>query len=276
MRADDHRLAEIRRLQNVVPATARQCPAHEDDIGALKQRREFADGIEQQHSRKIERRGKRRPARETYARSLEFLSHHVEPLGPAWGQNQQQTAPPGHKHFERLQHCVVLVDIARQERRHCAGGDPNALRVHAIQKLHDIRSRSRRGRLEIVFQIAFHRHKTRPRARHYESSPVFLRLRQNRVRPAQHVAEKPSPGSITRQRLVGNPSVHHQQRSARAFRLAIEVRPDFRLEHHDQRGPQAPKDPPDHGSVIDGCEKYAIGQAGQLLIGCRASGKRCR
>ena len=51
VRAHDDRLAEIRRLQNVVTAAHRQRASHEDNISDVKEGRELADGIQQQDSR---------------------------------------------------------------------------------------------------------------------------------------------------------------------------------------------------------------------------------
>ena len=50
VRTNDDRFAEIGRLQDVVAAALCQRAPHEDDIGYVKERSQFADGIEQQDS----------------------------------------------------------------------------------------------------------------------------------------------------------------------------------------------------------------------------------
>ena len=51
VRTHDHRLCEIGGLQNIVAAAIGERSAHEDHVGALEQRGQLADGIEQQNSR---------------------------------------------------------------------------------------------------------------------------------------------------------------------------------------------------------------------------------
>ena len=52
IRPGDHRHAERGRLEQIVPADRHQAPADERDIGGRIERREFADGIDQQHLRR--------------------------------------------------------------------------------------------------------------------------------------------------------------------------------------------------------------------------------
>ena len=60
VRAHDDRLAEQRRLEDVVAAAYRQRAAHEDHVGQREQAAQFADGIEQQHAGRARAPARRR------------------------------------------------------------------------------------------------------------------------------------------------------------------------------------------------------------------------
>ena len=49
MRTEDHRLAECRRLQDVVPPARNQRASHKNDARVFKGGSEFSDGIEHHH-----------------------------------------------------------------------------------------------------------------------------------------------------------------------------------------------------------------------------------
>ena len=67
-----------------------------------------------------------------------------------------------------------------------------------------------------------------------------------------------------------------QQGRARAFRLAVQIRPDLGLEHHHQRRPQLPQNAAHGGAVIKRREEHAVGQARKLFVGGGAPGQRGR
>ncbi len=87
------------------------------------------------------------------------------------------------------------------------------------------------------------------------------------------MAEEPPPAAIARQRAIGNAAVHDQQRRPGPLRLAVEVGPDFGLEHDHNGGTQPPQHSPDDAAVVDRREENALRQFGQSLLGCRASGQ---
>src|SRR5258708_33761923 len=83
VRADDDRLREVRRLQNIVAAALGEGSAHEDHIGSLEERGQLADGIEQENTwekcRKIERRFPRQgtAADETNSPAFQLFSDYL-------------------------------------------------------------------------------------------------------------------------------------------------------------------------------------------------------
>ncbi len=83
-------------------------------------------------------------------------------------------------------------------------------------------------------------------------------------------AKKNPPAAIARKRPVGNPAVHNQQATARAFRFAIKHRPDFGLENHHHRRTNARQHAPHGERVVDGSVENAVHQSHSTAL------RRCR
>ena len=136
------------------------------------------------------------------------------------------------------------------------------------------KSRGRCGRREIVLQVSCDRYTILRRARQQVPLAILLALDQNLVRPPQNVLEKPAPPPVPGQSAIGNPAVDDQKARSRALRFAVQIRPDFGLEHDHHRRAEPPQDTPDHRPIVEGGVEDAIGEPYQALIGDLASGQR--
>ena len=120
----DHRFAEIRRLQDVVPAAMRQGPAHEDHVARSKSPASSPMESSSNTPGSVHDRGAIRPAHKGNSRLRKFFGDHWKSLRPARGQHQQQARVTRADPLERLDHDIVFVGIARFHRRSRAGRNP--------------------------------------------------------------------------------------------------------------------------------------------------------
>ena len=99
---------------------------------------------------------------------------------------------------EGIDYGVVFFDIARIERRHRTGCDPDLLRTRVFDKRPDLRRNPRLVRLSVVFQVPGVDHPLGGRPQGEVAPAIDLALRQDPVRPAEHPPEEPDEPPVAR------------------------------------------------------------------------------
>ena len=162
MRPGDHRLAEERRLQDIVTPALGQRSAHENHVRHGEQAAQLADGIEQQDAGLAAIRASQcGPPDVRYVRVIQLARCHGEPFGLSGRQNQHQPGMAGRQLPKGGDHGIVFIHVSRGGRRHGAGGDPDLGGLHAVEQALYRRVRRQGTGLEIVLEIARHFHPLR-------------------------------------------------------------------------------------------------------------------
>ena len=243
-------------LQQIMPAAARQRPAHEDHVGQGKQPGQLADRIQQQDARKRQRGIDLILGAQlvTDARGAQPLLDHFKPFRLARRQDQQQARMRLRQFWKASSTAWSSSTSAASSPRHGAGGDPDASRAAALpvavanqcaaDRLRAARRRTSNCRAPSPFSGA-------APSWIYRSRSGSL-CDEYRIRPLQNVPKEETPPAISWKSAAGDPAVDNHQARSGAFGLAIQHRPDLGFKNHNHAGPDSPQHAANRECVVDG------------------------
>jgi len=218
----DHRHAERRRLQQIVPSHRHQTTADECHVGRRIQRRQFAHGVDQQHLRVGPHRLSDAAAIEANCAPLQQLRHALEPLRMPRHQHQHCIREPRKQRGVRVEQRLLLAAMGAARDPCWPGAD--IARAQLAPLLQD-----QAPWLHIELHVADDVRTLRIGADGDEALGILGGLRRDEAAARHRAAEQGAETAIPRHgfRRQARTREHHRHAAPPAF--VEQIGPQFRL-----------------------------------------------